>query len=63
MPTYEYQCQNKKCNHEWEEIQSISEEALQTCPVCKKETAKRLISNSSFILKGGGWAADKYSTK
>lgn len=61
MPTYEYMCQNKKCSNQWEEIQNISEEAILICPLCRKKSAKRLISKSNFVLIGGGWAADKYS--
>lgn len=60
MPTYEYACAT--CGHQWEEIQKISEAALTDCPECKKATAKRLISGGSFILKGGGWYSDLYSS-
>ena len=60
MPTYEYVC--TACANEWEEIQKISEPALEVCPKCEKATAKRQISGGSFILKGGGWYADLYSS-
>jgi putative FmdB family regulatory protein len=60
MPTYEYVC--SACAHEWEEIQKISEPALEVCPSCGKSTAKRQISAGNFILKGGGWYADLYSS-
>lgn len=60
MPTYEYVC--TECQNEWEEIQKISEPALEVCPKCKKTTAKRQISGGNFILKGGGWYADLYSS-
>jgi predicted nucleic acid-binding Zn ribbon protein len=30
------------------------------CPVCGG-TSQRLISNTSFVLKGGGWYASGYS--
>jgi len=60
MPTYEYVCTD--CKNEWEEIQKISEEPIQACPKCGKSTAKRQISGGSFILKGGGWYADLYSS-
>lgn len=58
---YEYACTD--CSHEWEAEQKMSDEALKECPECKKETAKRLISKSSFVLKGGGWYADGYTSK
>jgi len=60
MPTYEYVCTN--CRNEWEEVQRISEPPVQKCPKCKKNTASRQISAGNFILKGGGWYADSYSS-
>lgn len=60
MPTYEYVC--SECANQWEEIQKISEPALEQCPKCGKATAKRQISGGNFILKGGGWYADLYSS-
>ncbi len=57
--TYEYTCTS--CNHEWEAEQSIKDDALKFCPNCSRETAKRLISKSSFVLQGSGWAKDNYS--
>jgi len=58
MPIYEYEC--RKCNKVTEAWQSMSEEPLTTCSACKGEL-KKLISSSSFQLKGGGWYADGYS--
>ncbi len=60
MPTYEYACSS--CGNTWEEMQKITEPALEVCPSCKKATAKRQISGGNFILKGGGWYADLYSS-
>lgn len=60
MPTYEYVCAS--CANEWEEIQKISEDAVKECPKCHQQTAKRQISGGNFILKGGGWYADLYSS-
>ncbi len=53
MPTYEYAC--RSCGHRFEEIQRISEPALEDCPKCGEKSAQRLISQGNFILKGGGW--------
>jgi len=59
--TYEYVCTS--CHHEWEAEQRISEPALDTCPVCAQRTARRQVSGGAgFILKGGGWYADGYSS-
>lgn len=61
MPTYEYAC--SECHNEWEEEQSIKEDALKICPKCHRESAHRQISRGAgFILKGGGWYADLYSS-
>jgi putative FmdB family regulatory protein len=61
MPTYEYVCHS--CGHAWETVQRISEDPLKECPACKKQTAERQISaGAGFILKGGGWYSDLYSS-
>ncbi len=61
MPTYEYGCAS--CGQEWEEVQRITESPTETCPKCGKPTAHRLISaGTNFILKGGGWYSDLYSS-
>lgn len=59
--TYEYVC--TACHHEWEESQSISAAPLTECPECHGSTAKRQISGGTgFVLKGGGWYSDLYSS-
>jgi putative FmdB family regulatory protein len=59
--TYEYAC--TACGHVWEAEQSISAAPLTECPTCKQATAKRQVSGGAgFILKGGGWYADLYSS-
>ncbi len=59
MPIYEYLCE--KCGHEFEREQRISEDPLRSCPACRGRRVKRLISQTSFVLKGGGWYSDLYS--
>jgi putative FmdB family regulatory protein len=61
MPTYEYAC--SECDNHWEEVQRITEPALEVCPRCGKKSAHRQISAGNFILKGGGWYSDLYSSK
>lgn len=58
MPIYEYEC--SKCGHVFEKIQRISDKPARTCPECKGRVRK-LVSQSAFVLKGGGWYADGYS--
>lgn len=60
MPIYEYQCDN--CQQVTEAWQGLAEEPLTTCQSCAGPL-KKLISMSSFHLKGGGWYADGYSSK
>jgi len=59
MPIYEYQCQ--KCGT-FEVTQRITEKALGKCPTCKGKV-KKLISNTSFQLKGTGWYITDYGRK
>ena len=58
MPIYEYRCQ--ECQQTFEEWQKDFNERQVPCPVCGGK-AERLISSSSFVLKGGGWYSDLYS--
>jgi putative FmdB family regulatory protein len=59
MPTYEYAC--KGCGHEFEREQRISEAPVKKCPSCGAMKARRQISRTSFVLKGGGWYNDLYA--
>jgi len=59
MPIYEYEC--CKCGKIVEAWQSLSDKPVADCPECSGEM-KKLISRSSFQLKGGGWYADGYSS-
>jgi putative FmdB family regulatory protein len=60
MPVYEYQC--GACGHEFEEWQKIKDPPVKTCPKCAKDEVQRLISQTAFQLKGGGWYKDLYSS-
>jgi len=57
MPIYEYEC--GKCGV-FEQSQRISEPALTKCPTCRRKV-RRLISNTSFQLKGSGWYVTDYA--
>ena len=58
MPTYEYECTK---GHHFEVVQRMTDEPLKRCTQCRSKV-QRLISASSFILKGGGWYSDGYSS-
>lgn len=59
MPIYEYAC--GACGHQFEEWQKMSDPPVRTCPKCKKKKVEKLISHTSFTLKGGGWYSDLYA--
>ncbi len=59
MPIYEYQCE--KCGT-FEATQRITDKPLAKCPTCKAKV-KKLISNTSFQLKGTGWYVTDYARK
>ncbi|WP_297056443.1 FmdB family zinc ribbon protein [Thermosulfurimonas sp.] len=60
MPIYEYECEG--CGRHLEVWQKITDEPLTTCEVCGGKLHK-LISQSSFILKGSGWYVTDYVRK
>ena len=60
MPIYEYKC--IKCRNEFEAMQRFSDSPLKKCPSCGG-AVKRLISRSSFQLKGSGWYLTDYAKK
>jgi putative FmdB family regulatory protein len=57
MPIYEYLC--GKCG-EFEVTQRITEPALRKCPNCRR-SVKKLISSTSFQLRGSGWYVTDYA--
>lgn len=61
MPIYEYACPD--CGHKFDEIQKFSDDPITVCPKCAHTNVKKLISQTSFILKGGGWYKDHYGLK
>lgn len=58
MPMYEYGCSD--CGNQFEVRQKFSDQPLAKCPQCGGPVAK-LISQTSFALKGSGWYAQGYS--
>ena len=58
MPVYEYEC--KECLKVFEMQQKMADKPLSVCPECGAPV-KKLMSMSSFQLRGGGWYADGYS--
>ncbi len=52
MPTYEYACTS--CGHRMEAVQSFSDPALTTCPVCQG-ALRKVFGNVGIVLKGSGF--------
>lgn len=61
MPIYEYACPT--CGHRFEEMQKISDPPITVCPTCGAGEVKKLVSATSFVLKGSGWYRDHYGLK
>jgi putative FmdB family regulatory protein len=59
MPIYEYECFS--CGKQCEVIQKFNDEPLNCCPECGGHMHK-LISHTSFILKGTGWYVTDYAS-
>tara|TARA_B100000315_G_scaffold36538_1_gene31221 strand:+ start:9756 stop:10091 length:336 start_codon:yes stop_codon:yes gene_type:complete len=62
MPIYEYECQ--KCDSTLEAFQKINDPPLKKCDNdgCNGKL-RRLMSNSSFVLKGSGWYVTDYPSE
>ena len=60
MPIYEYECE--KCGKIQEVFQKFSDKPLRKCSHCSGRVNK-LISQSSFHLKGTGWYVTDYAGK
>jgi putative FmdB family regulatory protein len=69
MPTYEYVCH--KCNHQFELVQSINENALTVCPKerCgrkpwgKGKVKRQIGAGAGLIFKGSGFYITDYRSK
>ncbi|MDP1758611.1 MAG: zinc ribbon domain-containing protein, partial [Thermodesulfovibrionales bacterium] len=55
-----YECLN--CGEIHEARQKFSDKPLSTCTKCGG-TLKKIVSNTSFILKGTGWYKTDYASK
>jgi len=60
MPFYEYEC--NKCKCQTEIFQKISDPPVKRCQLCNGKM-KRLISQTTFHLKGTGWYVTDYASK
>ncbi len=62
MPTYSYVCD--ACGHGFDEMHSITANALTTCPECGQDKLRRLIvGGAGLIFKGSGFYINDYVRK
>ncbi len=61
MPIYEYRCPD--CEKVFEVMQKFSDEPVRECRYCAGKKVEKLISRSSFVLKGTGWYQSDYARK
>jgi len=52
MPTYEYRC--KSCNHQFDAVQSFTDQALTECPECGG-ALKKVFGSVGITFKGSGF--------
>ena len=60
MPIYEYECTT--CGNIEESLQKFSDKPLKKCKHCSGKLHK-LVSQSTFHLKGTGWYVTDYANK
>jgi putative FmdB family regulatory protein len=58
MPIYEYRCDS--CGQHLEVLQKMSDAPQTTCKHCGADALQRVMSRTSFVLKGSGWYATDY---
>lgn len=58
MPTYRYKC--TKCEHEFEEFQSITASPITFCPECGGLVKRVITGGAGFLFKGNGFYITDY---
>ncbi len=59
MPIYKFKC--SACEYEFTVIRKMSDTDDVLCENCSSPLTNKLISKSSFALKGAGWYKDGYT--
>lgn len=59
MPIYEYVCE--ACGRTFDARQKITDQPLGECTLCGRGPVRRLVSATSFVLKGSGWYKTDYA--
>lgn len=62
MPTYEYAC--ARCEHRFEQFQSITAAPLRKCPACGQRSLQRLLgTGGGIIFRGSGFYQTDYRSE
>lgn len=61
MPIYEYQCTH--CGEKTELLQKVTDPKPNACPHCERDTLQKIVSSTSFQLKGSGWYVTDFRDK
>jgi putative FmdB family regulatory protein len=54
VPTYQYACKEPACGHQFEAVQSFSDDPINVCPVCEGQVRK-VFSAVGVVFKGSGF--------
>ncbi|MDH4161752.1 MAG: zinc ribbon domain-containing protein [Nitrospirota bacterium] len=60
MPVYEYECDS--CKGRFEVMQKFSDPLATVCQICHASAVRKVLSPTSFVLKGSGWYATDYAS-
>ena len=53
-----------ECDTQFDKLLSQAErDKTQECPKCQSKRTSKMVSRTSFSLKGSGWASDGYSSQ
>jgi putative FmdB family regulatory protein len=58
MPNYDYQC--AECGTVFSGERQVEDRYDIACPECLAQRVEIQIGRSTFVLKGTGWAKDRY---
>ena len=60
MPIYEFVCES--CEGSFELLAKHGQKTF-CCELCNSDQVRKVVSQTSFQLKGTGWAKDAYDNK